>query len=339
MRYRYALLAAAAIGGYLTYQPANAAPELTLTAAGVADGFNITQFYSGDPSNFYGLLGFANGNPGQVIATSYARGQLELLNDVDGQTPSTVLGTVPVPAGAAYSVVTTPNGNVYYAGNGSGYYQVNPTTLGTTLLTLAGGTWVSQYGMWANPVTGHLISSSFEGLLDIDPATGIVHQIVNNESGFDGVTVDPTGTIACGEIGGTVQCFTIAGTNAMVANFNTIGHSPDGTAFITGGTYNGDLIVNNNDGTVGLIDYASGVETVIATGSERGDFVTPDLSNGTLFLAETQEIDRLSIAGATIGCGTNCGSGGTGTTAVPEPTTLGLLGLGFVSLAFVRRRR
>jgi hypothetical protein len=257
---------------------------------------------------------------------------------VDGQTPASVLATVAVPAGAAYSVATTPSG-VYYAGNGSGYYKVNPTTLGTTLLTLAqvsGQNPESLLGMWANPVNGHLISSSYQGLLDIDPVTGNVH-VITTTTGFDGVTVDPTGTIACGEIGGGVQCYTIAGTNALVENFNTIGHAPDGTGFITGSALNGDLIVNNNDGTVGVVDYTSGVETIIASGGTRGDFVSPDLTNGTLFLASADQVERLTLAGATIGCGNNCGSGQTGS-GVPEPTTLALLGLGFVSLVFVRRR-
>jgi len=337
MRYRHALLAAAAISGCLAIQPANA--TLVITAAGAADGFSLSTFYSGDPSTFYGLLDFANGNAGQVIATSYARGLLERLNDMDGQTPATVLGTVPVPAGAAYSVVTTPSG-VYYGGNGSGYYKVNPTTLGTTLLTLSqvsGQNPTSYLGMWANPVTGHLISSSYQGLLDIDPVSGAVH-VITTTTGFDGVTVDPTGTIACGEISGGVSCYQISGTNVSVKTFNGNGHAPDGTAFITGSALNGDLIVNNNDGTVGLYDYATGVETIIASGGTRGDFVSPDLSNGTLFLASADQVERLTLAGASIGCGTNCGGPGP-TSAVPEPATLAVLGLGFVGLACVRRRR
>ena len=185
----------------------------------------------------------------------------------DGQTPASVLLSVPVPTGAAYSVATTPSG-VYYGGNGSGYYKVNPTTLGTTLLTLTGGPWTSYLGMWANPVTGHLISSSYEGLLDIDPVSGAVH-VITTTTGFDGVTVTPDGLTACGEISGGVVCYTIAGTNAVVKNFNTIGQLTDGTGVISGGPLNGDLIVNNNNGTVGVIDYTSGVETIIASGGTR----------------------------------------------------------------------
>lgn len=340
MRYRYALLAAAAIGGCLTYQPAHAAPALTLSAAGIADGFSVSTYYSGDSSNFYGILALAPfGINGQLIADSYAHSQLYLMNDTDGQTPATILKSANV-VGASYGLANTPSG-VYYSNNGTAYYSVNTTTLATTPLVLQkinnGNTMViPELGLWANPVTGDLISSSDSGLVDINPVTGTVH-VITTQSGFDGVTVSPDGTIACGELGSSeVLCYNIA-SGLQVASFTSLAHSPDGTAFITGGTFNGDLIVNNNDGTVGLIDYATGVETIIASSNpaDRGDFVSPDYTNGTLFLAEATEVDRLSIGGG--GCiGPNCGP--PPPPPVPEPSTLGLLGLGFVSLAFLRWR-
>jgi hypothetical protein len=70
-----------------------------------------------------------------------------------------------------------------------------------------------------------------------------------------------------------------------VAFYSGNGHAPDGTGVIAGGALAGDINVNDNDGTVGLIDPSTGTETIIASGGTRGDFVSPDLTNGTLFLA------------------------------------------------------
>lgn len=320
-----ASVVAGTVFGLALSGPAQAA--LTLTAAGTTDGFSLSTYYSGDPSSFYGLLGVTTTASGEVIATSYARSQLSLLADVDGQTPASILLTTSVP-GPAYSVATA-GGNTYYsAGFGGGYYRVNTTTLALTPLTLT--TPVTSFlGMWPNLVNGDLISSSGSGLVEINPLTGAVH-VITTTAGFDGVTVSPDGTTAYGELSGSILAYNIA-TGTLLNTYSGNGHGPDGTGVISGGTFNGDLVVNNNDGTVGLIDTGTGIETIIASGGTRGDFVGPDLTNGTLFLASADQVERLSLSGATIG-------GGGGGTSVPEPGTLGLLGLGLAAMGLVRRR-
>jgi len=72
-------------------------------------------------------------------------------------------------------------------------------------------------------------------------------------------------------------------TGALLTTYSGNGHAPDGTGVISGGKLSGDIVVNNNDGTVGLIDIKTGTETIIATGGTRGDFVSTDASNGTLW--------------------------------------------------------
>lgn len=329
MRNRHSIIGLHALaGGLLVNGTASAA--LVLTAAGSGLGFSLSTYYS-DPNSYYGLLGVTTTTDGHVIAASYARDQLSLLADVDGQNQGTILNSVSLGGiGSGYSVATAGGHTYFSPGFGGTYYEVNTSTLALSALTL--NTPVTPYlGMWANPVNGHLISSSYSGLVDIDPATGNVH-VITATSGFDGVTVSPDGTTAYAELGGNILAYNIA-TGTLLHTFSGNGHGPDGTGVISGGALNGDIVVNNNDGTVGLIDAITGVETIIATGGTRGDFVGPDLLNGTLFLASADQVERLALAGASIG------GGGGGGSSVPEPTTLTLCAFGLAASLGLQRRR
>jgi hypothetical protein len=187
--------------------------------------------------------------------------------------------------------------------------------------------------MWGNPVNGHIISSSDSGLVDIDPVAG-TFRVINASVFGDGVTISADGTVAYVEVSGGISAYNIA-SGALLHSFTT-GHSPDGTGVISGGLFNGDIIVNNNDGTVGLLDpsKANGDPTqfvIIATGGTRGDFVSPDLNNGTLFLSQNEEVARLS-------CGPNC-SIGAPSPGAPEPATVLLFCAGLSALFLKRRSR
>ena len=186
----------------------------------------------------------------------------------------------------------------------------------------------SYLGMWGNPVNGHVIASSNQGLVDINPVAG-TYRVINAGVFPDGVSVSPDGLIAYVENGGAIQSYDIA-TGALLNTYLT-GHGPDGTGVITGGNFNGDVIVNNNDGTVGLLDPTTSSFTIIADGGSRGDFVSPDLNNGTLFISQYEQVARLS-------CGPGCSIGGP-PPSVPEPATLALFGTGLGVLLIYRRRR
>jgi len=299
---------------------------LTLTAEGVADGFSLSRFYA-DPGAYYGLIGAVNAPGSFAIGSGYARGQIYKFNDVDGQAFGTALASVATP-GTPTGIATTGS-HVYVGTLGGSYYSVNTTTLALTPLSLASPV-NAYYGLWGNATNGHLLAGTYQGLLDIDPVGGAVVQVGNPGGNIDGVTVSPNGTIAYIETNSSaIYGYSLTSVNPHAPVFSVTGlaHGPDGTGVISGGAFDGDIVVNNNDGTVGLINHVTGLETIIANGGARGDLVAPDLSNGTLFLSAADATYRLS-------CGPGCAIGST----VPEPGTASMVSVGLIGLWFWRRR-
>jgi PEP-CTERM motif-containing protein len=96
---------------------------------------------------------------------------------------------------------------------------------------------------------------------------------------------------------------------------------------ISGGKLNGDIVVNSNDGDVYLLD-ALGNQAIIADDGSRGDYTSPDRTNGSLLLTQSDSIWRLSVSGGSIGGGPT----------VPEPSTWAMLLLGFVGLGWLGYR-
>jgi hypothetical protein len=307
---------------------ANAA--LTLTPTGIADGFSLSTFYN-DPAATYGLLGAVSAPGNTVIGSGYARGQIYKFNDVDGQLFGTAL--LSASAGGTPTGIASAGGNVYVGLLGNHYYQVNTSTLALTPLVGAAATVTARYGLWGNQTNGHLLASTEQGLLDINPISGAFTLVGSPGGNTDGVTVSPDGSIVYNETNSTALFgYSLLAVNPAVPVFSLTGlpGGPDGTGIISGGLFDGDIIVNNNDGTVGLINHVTRVETIIASGGARGDLVAPDISNGTLFLAASDQLYRLS-------CGPACAIGSTN--PVPEPETYAMLLAGLGLLGFVARRR
>jgi hypothetical protein len=245
-------------------------------------------------------------------------------NTVNGLVLSDAILNVSV--GGSPTGIATVGGNTYVTLNGLGIYQVNTATLGLT--QLIGNNIISpQYGLWAGP-GNTLIAGTNTGIYQVDTLTAGITTI--GTPGFvDGVSVSPDGSTAYAEFNGDrilAYSITTPTPGTPLATY-MVPHGPDGTGVISGGAYNGQIVVNNNDGTIGLIDPVGNTYTTIVSGMSRGDLVGPDANNGTLLVSDYNHLYRLGIT-----------SGSIGSTDTPEPASMTLLGAGLLGLGALRRR-
>jgi hypothetical protein len=326
------LLACATVVFLTLSMPAHA--SLVLTATGVSDGFTLTTFVSGYDAQYGPLAqGIApNGNviTGSLINTTGAPGpSIMVFKDIDGQK---LTGALLSPAytcttGNCNFAMTTAGGQVYGAQAQGGVYEhFNSDGTFSPIANLEADGLRDNLGMWGDPVNGHIITTSNDGLVDINPVAG-TFRVINAFVNGDGVSVSPDGSTAYVEVGGDVNAYDIS-TGALLKSY-AAGAAPDGTGVISGGKFNGDVVVNGNFGTVGLLDPTTSAFVIIADGGSRGDFVSPDSNNGTLFLSQNEEVARLS-------CGEGCSFV---PPPVPEPATFALFGTALVSLIAIRRCR
>jgi hypothetical protein len=314
--------------GLVTSDPAQA--TLALTPVGIADGFTLTTFVSG--YNFGGNYGplaqgiLPNGN---VVTGSFGDDRIYVFKDIDNQILGNAISATPYSflTGNPNYAMTTAGGQAYGAQlQGSAHYEQFQND--GSHAAIAGLTATNFLGMWGNPVNGHFVASANQGLIDVDPVAGTFRLIAPNP-GADGVSVSPDGGTLYAEAGGNIRAYDIT-SGALLHTYSGNGHSPDGTGVISGGKFNGFIVVNNNDGTVGLIDPTVGTEDIIASGGTRGDFVSPDTNNGTLFLSQVERVDRLS-------CGPDCSF--VPPVGTPEPASFALLGISLLAFVGLRRRR
>jgi hypothetical protein len=326
-------MAAAAVATVTVASGGAAKAALTLTAAGIADGFSLSLFADtpGPATGCCGPLGIATNNLGQVVLQYYPAGRNFVFSDVDGQhLPGTALSSAPY-VSSTYGAAITNNGGTLYAGNNDQngqVFQLNPD--GSSAGPVPNTAGKAGHGIATNPVTGHLEAASGNGIFDINPANGASFLIRNVDA--DGVSVSADGKTVYAAVNGHVFGFDISSSNQVYDSGN-IG-SPDGTGVIQGNNqFSGDIISNDNDGTVKLLDPVHNTVVTIASGGTRGDYVGLDLTNGSLFLTQSDSVYRLT-------CGPNCSfTPPPPPPGVPEPATLTLIGTGLAAFGLIRRRR
>jgi PEP-CTERM motif len=310
--------------GLFAAHPAGA--TLALTPDGIADGFVLSTFATTNPGNTgccSGPFGLGVNSAGNVLVNTGA-GTLYVFPDVDGQTPGSALFTQS--SNNFVGAFTSSGGTVYGSTDGGNYesFNLDGTVANANVFPKLAGE--SGLGMWTNPINGHLVANSGLGLIDINPATGDFF-VITSSSG-DGVSVSPDGKTAYSEQG-SINGYTIAPGGAQVFNSGFLFPSPDGTGVISGGKFNGDIVVNDNTGSIFLLDPTTKVSTEIASGGTRGDYTQVDQTNGSLLLDYSDIVARLTCPDCSF----------VPPPTVPEPASWAMMLIGFAGLGYLGYRR
>jgi fibronectin-binding autotransporter adhesin len=364
--------------GNLTLGSATALPAgsaLTLSAQDVPAGVLDLNGYSASVSSITILTGSKTGPTGanaQIINTSTTPGAVTLTYAGNASNPSVFLGTIADSAATGGSItnVLVASGSLTFSGNNS--YGGMTTVNGGSTLTLAsagalpGGTNLS-IGSASAVIVSNLgtefavtvNSLSVVGKLDLNNNGLIIHNTSlgavtamlhngynggqwNGSTGIGSTTAatDSTHLTALGVILNNVDGSTpLYGEGDTYGDF--IGLSPAATDVLVKYTYYGDT---NLDGVVDGSDYSRidaaylnnlNSSNASLTGWFNGDFNYDGVVDGSDYTlidnAFNQQGASLASAVATAQVG--------GSSAVPEPTSLGLLGTGVAGLLVRRRHR
>ena len=265
---------------------------LTLTAAGQAAGFSLSTFATGFPSSGgIGPLGVVFPTTGGVLVGDYP-GNLRLFpTDTDGQNAANI---APKNFGGSNAIgLGQLNGTIY----------MTQKTAGDVVQLINNGA-STQAVVSGIPGATAILADPFNNLLYVDKSGApiyVVDPVAKTTNVFenfaaDGLSLSPDGktlyaVIDAGAFGGHVLGFDTT-TKAKVFDSGIIAGGPDGTA-LGKGTVAGNLFVNTNGGTLVEVNLATAVQTIIASGGSRGDFVTVDPNNGTLLVTQSDRIMRL----------------------------------------------
>lgn len=304
---------------------------LTLSTQASSAGYSLTTFASGFPSNFgLGPLGITFTDNSHVLVSDYV-GDMRVFSNSDGQlagSPTASYGGPLTSVGLA-----TLDGHTYLADRArSRIIEVSSTgVLVKSIVTNIG----APTGLVANPLDHTLLFGDpfgGQGIFRVDPTLQTTQRVLTSNDHIDGLAFDAATDrlyVAAASAGGGGHVLGYDSSFNKVFDsgpINAADSSIDGLALGHGGL-SGNIYVNTNDGQFIQVNLGTSVQTVIANGGSRGDFVAvaPD---GTLLITQSDSILRLRAP---------TGSGFGDPATVPEPSNLlvfsALVLLGFVHLS------
>jgi sugar lactone lactonase YvrE len=292
--------------------------DMTLTSAGQAQNLSLTTFATGFPSSGgVGPLGIAFVPGGGVLVSDYPGNVRLFATDTDGQNAANA--PIAQNYGGANAIdMAQVNGKIYMTRQGTGdLVQINNN--GTFNQVIATGL-PSATGLVTDPANGHLFVSTIGNntVWDVDPIAKTKTAFISQSA--DGLSMSGDGNVLYAEVGSHILGFNTT-TKAKVFDSGSIPGGADGTA-VGAGLFAGYIFANTNSGQLYEINLSTSVQTLIATGGSRGDFVTVDPSNDTLLITQTDRVLRLN-----------------GASFVPEPGSVALLATGAIGLLALGRRR
>lgn len=311
------------------------------------------EIYTG-PANTSGgyVLGLAYGSGGSLIARSDSSNTLFEYS----LTADTVINGTSVHSYTTHIVAGLPDGRgmtngldgYIYAISSSGVARIDTTTWTASIVA---GSQAGLYGYGISTLSdGRIVHTTSGGQTWVlDPVAG-TDTLIHTGYGIDGVAVSNTGEIFLANLWS--NRITVLNSSGTVLNSFAVSHGPDGMAFGDGSAF-----ANNTDGTITRFDFAGTgytgavTQTIFASGGAYGDLasVGPD---GAFYLSQYGPIggihwdngattsDTVFVRIAAVGGGgfdPGPGVGG-GTTSVPEPGTLLLLGSGMLGLVYAKKK-
>ena len=286
-------------------EPRQLLSGLTLTAAGLADGFGLLTFATGFPENSFGLgpISVAFPATGGVLATD-TFGNLRLFpTDTDGQdaasiTPIQNFGGADAGNPNAFALAQL-NGTIYMTQAGTGDVVKLINNGASTQVVVSGISRASA--VVADPFNNLLYvhrAGNGAPIYVVDPVAKTVNVFQNIQA--DGLSLSPDGKTLYAAIDGGASAGHVLGfdttTKALDFDSGAISGGPDGIA-VGKGPVAGNLFVNTNGGTIVEVNLATAAKTLIASGGSRGDLVTVDANNATLLVTQSDRIMRAHPGG------------------------------------------
>ena len=245
--------------------------------------FSAQTFASGFAESGAGIgpQGIAFLPDGDVLISNGAdRNSLYRLSAAGGQvgTPLAIETEFPI-----YDLAVDSQGRVWATTGGGPLVQLDP----------ANGNILGRYGpdgargLAIDPLTGNVYYSSNEGIMILDPYTGKIRQFSTLRVDGMAFTTDGTlWTLSWPDRGELIK-WDRRGPHQVVL---ALGGGAEGLAAgLPGSPFAGKLIVNNNDGSVSLIDPDALEVTTLASGGTRGSFAAtgPD---GAVYVTQSDQV-------------------------------------------------